>query len=197
MIIPEHQADASDVPKPDPTNCFPSDDPTLSPLPSPPEDSSVPRNSSVVAATQPPVPHPIFVPLNQVASTPQVLSPLHNRISQFQVPVGYKQFFIPKQTKNRSVIYGHGVRITLLNAKDCDLWYCLATEDCSEIFKITKNTSNASGLLHKVHGITSQRARNLLKRNTETKTRLPHQHQVMPRSDPNRFHEIKFVKLIV
>ena len=95
------------------------------------------------------------------------------------------------------MIYDYGVRISSLKSQNYDLWYCLASTTCTELFKVARNTSNASDHFHKIHAITSQRARNLLKRNKGNKLRLSYEYQVMLRTNPNRFHEIKIVKLIV
>ena len=201
MNHPESQvssqvANSANVPTPDPA-CYPSDAHTLSPAPTPSGISSVLSNSLPITTTQTSLSNPVFLPLNQEACTTHASSPLQNRILRFQVPLGYVLFDIPKSSKTQSIIYGHGVRVTSENAADGDLWYCLASAGCSEIVKITRNTSNASDHLQKVHGITSQRVQDFRKRKMEKRVRLSYEHQVMLRTNPSRFHEIKFGKRIV
>ena len=84
-----HQSDTDDMRSPDPTACYPSDAPTIPPFSDPPR---APHD-----ILQPPTPHsaPILVTIEQPGPSHPFRSPLED-ISQFDIPIGYKLFQVPK-----------------------------------------------------------------------------------------------------
>lgn len=106
-------------------------------------------------------------------------------------------FKVPQNSRSRYFIYDYVVRVKTANKDYSDQWYCLATSESSEVIRVSKNTSNAPNHLAKVHGVTSQRSLNLMNRKRVLKTKLSKESQLILKSNPNRFNEVKFVKLIV
>ena len=201
MNHPESQvssqvANTANVPTPDPT-CYPGDAHALSPAPTPSGISSVLSNSLPITTTQPSLSNPVFLLLNQEECTTHASSPSRMASSNFKFLSATCYSTFPNPQKTRSIIYDHGVCVTSENATDRDLWYFLASAGGSEIIKSTRNTSNESDHVQKVHGITSKRVQNLRKRKIEKRVWPSYEHQVMLHTNPNRLHEINFVKLII
>ena len=94
MSVPiSHQSDTDDTRSPEPTACYPSDVPTISPISEPTR-----ALHDILPPRAPPSP-PLIVPIEQPAPSHPIWSPVEDRTSQFDIPIGYKLFPVPKKRR--------------------------------------------------------------------------------------------------
>ena len=85
---------------------------------------------------------------------------------------------------------------TVEESSDVSKWRCLATKNCDTEIKITKNTSNATNNLGKIHGIFGS-FNEVEKKEIEVKTRNVSERNAILQINPVRYHEINMAKIFV
>ena len=142
--------------------------------------------------------HVQLIDLNTTEEAQKPLSPLEQRLQSFTPPTGFMRSFVPRDSRGRSVIYDYSVKgLASIDRIFSAQWHCLADSSCRREIKLARNTSNISDHLARVHKITGKRSQRMKERRNEKRQRLSREKLRFINSNPQRYHELGFAKIVV